>query len=171
MKRVVLLLFFLISLHSKAQGEKGAIDFGIGGIVSIGVQEELGFDLKFAFQPNEQPFDILTGYSRYFVKQLQNQKVFNQLEIAFNYDVYAYEPLVFSVGMGYLLNDYELLRGARDTSDLFVSSGNFNHGMLLKFRAEYYTLGNIIFFTEATIKSYGRRYDTIGVGLFYRIAI
>ncbi len=165
----ILLLFFTKTIQG--QYDRGTIDFGLGAVISVGLQEEIGFDARLQFTTLTEKYRYLVAYNRYFISETQNREVLNELEADFMIQVVTYEGLKLDAGIGYVVNDYRLLKNARDTSNLFINSGRYNHGLQLKMRGAYQLFLPVDVFLELNLKSFGRRYDTIVFGLTYSIGI
>ncbi|MFD2565324.1 hypothetical protein [Aquimarina rubra] len=173
MKKVLVILVVLIWIPTFSQEiyERGTIDFGLGAVISVGLQEEVGFDIRFQYTSSSRKTTYVAEYNRFFIKELENTRAFNDVGLSYNLRLIQWESLSITGGIGYVGNDYEVLSRAEDTSNLFFSTGNFNHGVGLKFRGLYNITNPIHLFVELNLKSFGRRYDTFGFGLTYSLGI
>ncbi|GAA3522143.1 hypothetical protein GCM10022393_40850 [Aquimarina addita] len=172
MKRLFFLVFFLFYWISYTQQfEHGSVDFGLGAVISVGLQEEVGFDIRFQYTTPNQKNTYLTEYNRFFVRELENTEVYNEFGITYNIRLIHWESLSITGGAGYIGNDYRVLSRAEDTSSLFFTTGNFNHAAFLKFRGLYQVTNPIHVFAEFNLKSFGKRYDTVILGLTYSLGI
>jgi len=168
------LFLFLPVLYTSAlfsQYENGSVDLGLGAIISVGLQEEVGFDIRFQYTSPTEKDAYIAEYNRYFIKELENTEVYNELGASYNIRLFYWEALSITGGIGYVGNDYRVLSRAEDTSNLFFSTGSFNHGAQLKFRGLYQITMPIHIFAELNLKSFGRRYDTFSFGMTYSLGI
>ncbi|WP_223148895.1 hypothetical protein [Aquimarina sp. RZ0] len=169
-------MFLLIALFSayamfSQQYESGSVDFGVGAVISVGLQEEVGFDIRFQYTSPTQKTTYIGEYNRYFIKEFENTEVYNELAFSYNIRLIHWETLSITGGIGYVGNDYRVLARAEDTSNLFFSTGDINHGAALKFRGIYNITTPIHIFAELNLKSFGKRYDTFAFGLTYSLGI
>lgn len=169
----ILLVFILwtpLSVVSQ-QYEHGSIDLGVGAIISIGLQEEVGFDIRSQYTTSTKKTSYIAEYNRFFIRESENREVHNEISLSYNKQLFHWETLSLTAGVGYVGNDYEVLSRAEDTSGLFFSTRNFNHGAELKFRGLYDINTSIQLFVELNLKSFGRRYDTFAFGLTYSLGV
>ncbi|MHA7058230.1 hypothetical protein ACWGOQ_0013490 [Aquimarina sp. M1] len=164
-----LLTSFVIT--SQVHYERGSVDFGLGAVISVGLQEEVGFDIRFQYTTSTKISTYIVEYNRFFIKEFENTEVYNDLGISYNVRLLNWQRLSVTAGIGYVGNDYEVLSRAEDTSNLFFSTGSFNHGAGLKFRGLYHINTPIHIFIELSLKSFGKRYDTFAFGLTYSLGI
>lgn len=151
--------------------ERGSIDFGLGAVISVGLQEEAGFDVRFQYTNPTKIKTVIAEYNRFFVKEFENTEVYNELAASYNLRLFHWETLSITAGVGYVVNDYQVLSRARDTSNLFFSTGDVNHAGFLKLRGLYNITTPIHVFAELNLKSFGKRYDTFIFGLTYSLGI
>ncbi|MDH7444462.1 hypothetical protein [Aquimarina sp. 2201CG14-23] len=172
MKKILAITIFLVSLNMFSQNyERGSVDFGLGAVISVGLQEEAGFDIRFQYTSSSQKTTYLGEYNRFFVKEFENTEVYNEFGLSYNIRLIHWETLSITGGVGYVINDYEVLSRAEDTSDFFFSTGDINHAGFLKFRGLYNITTPIHIFVELNLKSFGKRYDTVIFGLTYSLGI
>lgn len=172
LKKITYILTLLVSTFMLSQDyERGSIDFGLGAVISVGLQEEVGFDIRFQYTSSSKKATYIAEYNRFFIKELENTRAFNDMGLSYNIRLVQWEHLSITGGIGYVGNDYEVLSRAEDTSNLFFSTGNFNHGAGLKFRGLYNIITPVHIFVELNLKSFGRRYDTFAFGLTYSLGI
>lgn len=172
MKKLLVTTFFLSLFVTHAQQyEHGSIDFGLGAVISVGLQEEVGFDVRFQYTSATERNTYIAEYNRFFIKEVNNTDVYNEVGFSYNIRLIHWESLSITGGVGYIGNDYQVLNRAEDTSRLFFSTGNFNHAVLLKFRGLYRITDPIHIFVEFNLKSFGKRYDTVILGLTYSLGI
>ncbi|MDY8134120.1 hypothetical protein [Aquimarina sp. 2201CG5-10] len=171
MKKFLTLIVFLTALQVYSQYERGSVDFGLGAIISVGLQEEAGFDIRGQYTSADQITTYIAEYNRYFIKEFENTEVYNELIVTYNVRLLHWEVISITGGIGYVGNDYVVLNRAEDTSNLFFTTGSFNHGAELKFRGLYNITTPIHVFVELNLKSFGRRYDTFAFGLTYSLGI
>ncbi len=171
LNKLLLFSVLLFSSNVFSQYENGSIDFGLGAVISVGLQEEVGFDIRFQYTSQTQKDSYIAEYNRYFIKEFENTEVYNELGVSYNIRLIHWETLSITGGLGYVGNDYRVLSRAEDTSNLFFSTGNFNHGAVLKFRGLYHLTTPIHIFAELNLKSFGRRYDTFAFGITYSLGI
>ncbi len=167
--KILCLLSIAPSLYG--QFDRGTIDFGMGAVISVGLQEEIGFDARIQFTTLTEKYRYLIAYNRYFISETQNREILSELDASFMIKAITYLGIKLDAGVGYIINDYRLLKNARDTSNLFITSGRYNHGLQLKMRGAYQLFLPVDVFLELNLKSYGRRYDTIVFGVTYSIGI
>ncbi|TGV01491.1 hypothetical protein [Flavivirga rizhaonensis] len=171
MKTIFLTLIWFVCFCSFSQDyENGSVDFGVGAAISVGLQEEVGFDMRLQYQPSTKKSTYIAEYNRFFVKEFENTEVYNEFGITYNIRLMHWNALSITGGVGYIGNDYKILSRAEDTSSLFFSTGNFNHAAALKFRG-LYDINPIQVFVEFNLKSFGKRYDTVILGLTYSLGI
>ena len=172
-KRILLVIIVLIPVFTFSQHcERASVDFGLGVIISVGLQEEVGFTIRSQYTTSSQKTRYIAEYNRYFIKELENTEVYNELGFTYNLRLVDWETISVSGGIGYIGNNYEILNIAEDTSKLFFSTGSFNHGAELKFRGMYKRIAMpVAVFVELNLKSFGRRYDTFAFGLTYSLSI
>ena len=129
----------------------GFVDMGMGAIISIGLQNEVGFDIRTQFIDSKFKNTYLLGYHRFFRREFENREVFNEFELSYHRTVYKWNGIYFLAGVGYFLNNYDVSELERNTSSLFISSGNYNHGVGLKarFNAEIITKVNLFCRTDS----------------------
>ena len=174
MQRILILLLLFISLNNYGQDmvyERGSVDFGLGAVISVGLQEEAGFDIRFQYTNSTKIKAVIAEYNRFFVKEFENTQVYNELAASYNLRLFNWETLSITAGVGYVVNDYKVLSRARDTSTLFFSTGDVNHAGFLKLRGLYNITTPIHVFVELNLKSFGKRYDTFIFGLTYSLGI
>ncbi|MBQ4820360.1 hypothetical protein [Aquimarina sp. MMG016] len=171
MKKILLLLIFISSSNVFSQYERGSVDFGVGAVISVGLQEEVGFDVRFQYTSSDRITSYIAEYNRYFIKEFENTEVYNEFAVVYNLRFIHYNPISITAGIGYVGNDYMVLSRAEDTSNLFFTTGTFNHGAVLKLRGLYNITTPIDIFAELNLKSFGRRYDTFAFGLTYSLGI
>ncbi|UZO80905.1 hypothetical protein NBT05_00105 [Aquimarina sp. ERC-38] len=167
---IIILLLFIVNVSAQ-QYKSGEVNMGIGGIVSIGLQDEVGLEIRTQFNTASQKSSYTLAYHRFFRKEFENTEVFNEFEIGYLRRVYSWEPLKFYVGFSYFLNNYPISELERNTSKLFINSGDYNHGFGLKAKSTYPLSDKINLFAELVVKSFGRRYDTFGGGISYRLGL
>ncbi|GAA3629693.1 hypothetical protein [Flavivirga jejuensis] len=171
MKTVFLTLIWFICFFSFSQHyENGSIDFGVGAVISVGLQEEVGFGVRLQYQSSTNTQTYIAEYNRFFVKEFENTEVYNEFGITYNVRLMYWDAFSITGGVGYIGNDYRILSRAEDTSSLFFSTGNFNHAAALKFRGLCH-INPIHVFVEFNLKSFGKRYDTVIFGLTYSLGI
>jgi len=174
MKKLVIFLLCISSFEGFSQDliyDHGSIDFGLGAIISVGLQEEVGFDIRFQYTSSSKKTTYIAEYNRFFIKEFENTEVYNEFGVSYNLRLIHWEGLSITGGVGYVGNDYEVLSRAEDTSNLFFSTGNFNHAAALKLRGLYNITTPIHVFVELNLKSFGKRYDTVIFGLTYSLGI
>lgn len=171
MKKFFTLLVFISSIHVFSQYERGSVDFGLGAVISVGLQEEAGFDIRLQYTSASKISNYIGEYNRFFVKEFENTEVYNEFMATYNLRLFHWETLSITGGAGYVVNDYEVLNRAEDTSSLFFKTGNINHAGLLKLRGLYNITTPIHIFIEFNLKSFGKRYDTVVFGLTYSLGI
>lgn len=166
-----LLLFFLLLLWSfgEAKAQFSSFDFGAGTAISVGYQDEWALGVRAHY--HQEGWSYLGEYNLFFRRDVtsQNTHTFNEIAVSANYYLTDLFGISIFSGLGYVGNNFDINENDPDTSKLYVESGNFNHGLQLKF------LGNIAFsarvklYAEINFKSFGRRYDTFAFGLLYSI--
>jgi len=167
----ICIVVFLIGLGLRGQYDHGTIDLGMGAVISIGLQSEVGFDVRAQYTTLLERYSYLLTYNRYFVQQTGNSEVLHELGVNFLVRIVDHAPFRLEAGVGYVINDYRVLRNARDTSDFYWNIGDHNHALQLKGRGQYEVSIPLRIFLEINFKSYGKRYDTIALGLTYSIGI
>lgn len=163
-------LLFFSKVYAQ-EYENGSIDMGVGAIISVGLQEEWGFDIRLQYTNIDKKKVIITEYNRYFIRQFENTEVYNELMASYNHRLLHWNGIDITGGLGYVANDYEVSSRAADTSNLFFETGKFSHGVLLKLRGIYQLSEPVYVFAEVNMKSFGRRYDTFAFGLTYALGI
>jgi len=171
MKYVIPLMFFFCTCSVFSQYKNGSIDFGAGVLISIGLQEEVGFDIRMQYTSSTKQKIYIAEYNRFFIKEFEAIRIYKEFGITYNLRLFNWEPLTLTGGIGYLANDYDVLRRAEDTYNIFFSTGRFNHGAVLKFRGVYDISSPIDMFAELNFKSFGKRYDTFVIGLTYSLGL
>ncbi len=171
MKNKLVILSFLVSLNLFSQFDRGSVDFGIGGIVSIGLQEELGFDIRFQYTTASKISSYTVEYNRFYGKEFETTQEYNEFAATYNLRLFYKEVITLTAGAGYVINDYEVLNIQEDTSKLFFETGRINHAALLKLSGFYHINTQIDVFAELNFKTFGKRYDTFIVGLKYSLGI
>ncbi|WP_378177127.1 hypothetical protein [Aquimarina sp. SS2-1] len=48
--------------------QSGTIDFGLGAVISVGLQEEVGFDIRFQFISSPRKTSYIVAYHRFLSK-------------------------------------------------------------------------------------------------------
>ncbi len=171
MKKLLFSIAFLSSIAMFSQYERGSIDFGLGAAVSIGLQEELGFDIRLQYASASKISSYGLEYNRFYGKEFETTQEFNEYVATYNVRLFHKETLSLTAGIGYVINDYEVLNKEEDTSSLFFKTGRINHAGLLKIRGMYNLSTPIQIFAELNFKSFGKRYDTFIFGLMYSLGI
>ncbi|SEL80289.1 hypothetical protein SAMN04487910_3301 [Aquimarina amphilecti] len=122
MMKIVLFVFVLLVstvISSQDSYENGSIDFGLGAVISVGLQEEVGFNIRSQFTSSTKKSTYIVEYNRFFIKEFENTEVYNDFGVAYNVRLIHWESLSVTGGIGYVGNDYEVLSKAEDTSNLF----------------------------------------------------
>ena len=174
-----LLIFVLLSLGTAhAQFDRGLVDFGLGGVISVGVQEETGFDVRLQYTSVNKRNVYIAEYNRFYSRLARVEdrrsdipESFNEFGFSYTTRIVCLKPVTFFGGIGYVANDYEVLSNARDTSNLFIQGDSYNHGLQIKLRGVYTFLEKLNIFSEINFKSFGRRYDTVVLGISYSLQI
>lgn len=169
-KCLVLCILLCQTVFSQ-QFEHGSIDMGMGALLSVGLQEETGFDIRVQYTSTSQKNSVTGEFNRYFRKEFENTETFNEAIITYNRRIYQWETIRFTGGVGYALNNYPLATNATDTSNLFFTTGSLNHGANLKLQGSILLIEPVSLFVEVNAKSFGRRYDTVAFGLVYVLGI
>lgn len=167
----VLLVVVLVMVNkmSAQEHQTGTFGMGIGGIISIGLQNETGLDIRAYYATTTEKNKFQIGYHRFFRREFENTQVFNEFEFGYQRKIYTWEPLQFYAGLSYLVNNYPISEVARNTSSLFVTTRELNHGLGLKVTVNFQLSKKNYIYAELTGKSFGRRYDTFGGGISYQL--
>lgn len=165
------LFFFGFTIKTYSQYDRGSIDFGLGVAISVGLQEEIGFDIRAQYTSANKITAYILEYNRFFRKYAENTEVYNEFAVSYNARLWDWERFNITGGVGYIGNDYIILNKAEDTSGLFFTTGNFNHGAQFKLRGIYRVDTSIHLFVEGNLKSFGRRYDSFIFGVTYALGI
>ena len=173
LQKYVMSCFILLSMATYSQYDNGSITFGTGVLLSIGLQEELGFHASVQYNDNQQKFGYKATYNRYFVKASDPiaSDYLNELGLDFMFKLFEIKSVRFVGGAGYIVNDYKLLRNGRDATEFFINTGRYNHGLQLSAMATYAITETFGTFAGIQFKSFGKRYDTFNFGLTYTIGL
>lgn len=162
-------LFCLLSFFSnRSYGQQDAFDFGVGPFISVGLQQEWAAQLRAGYHTFHK-FYYLAEYSSYFRRNQGNNEQFSEIGISANYPMFTILGIKVFGGLGYVLYLEPINKSGSDTTTFFISSGDANHGLQLKFNGRLPLSEHLFLFMEYNFKSFGKRFDTFGFGLLYSI--
>ncbi|MEW7292615.1 hypothetical protein [Aquimarina sp. 2304DJ70-9] len=161
----ILALFFAI--HSAAQYDPGAVNYGVVAIKNFGLENEAGLGARVEYAFNCYT-TFIGEYNRSFAIGAEDTyEGYNELAIGVNLILFNWYPTTITAGMGYIGNDSGIFEDIEDQAFLGIRAGNFNHGAQIKIRALHQVSTPVHIFAELNVKSLGRRYDTFLIGFSY----
>lgn len=159
------MVFLLCGFFGNAQQ---ALDFGVGSSISVGLQEEWSVNLRGGYEYDR--WNFVGEYDLFFRRDVttQNTETYTGIGVSGNYRILEISAINVFGGFGYTGNNFPMDKRNPNTTNIWVSSGDFNHGFELKFIGVL-PLGKLQLFSAMNFKSFGRRYDTFTFGLLYSI--
>jgi|GEM_PF-4403708 len=135
-----ILALFCSTWYGNAQYIPQGWNYGLGAVGTIGGQQQFGFSPRVEYAPT----------------------CYTSNTILFNFD-----PTYITVGLGYMVNTSTAFEAMQKEALLFFTTGAINHGLQMKLRALIRMSLPMHFFIELNVKSLGRYYDAVAIGLLY----
>lgn len=167
-KKIFSLLLFWMSL-GYGQYEPQAINYGITVSKTLGSAGELGGGTRIEYAYNCYT-TFMGEYNRFFsLGDTEDIEATGYNEFAFGVNIIMFNwyPTTIMGGIGYVGNDSKFFETIEDEAFLFFKTGDIIHGVQLKIRALHQIVPPVHLFAEFNLKSTGRRYDTVSIGVSY----
>lgn len=161
-----ILALFCYTWYGNAQYIPQGWNYGLGAVANIGEQQQFGFSPRVEYAPTCYT-SYLLAYDYYFSLTNPQKEGVHELSFGVNTILFNFEPTYITVGLGYMVNTSTAFEEMQKEALLFFTSGAINHGLQMKLRALIRISLPMHFFMELNVKSLGRYYDTVAIGLLY----
>ncbi|MFC5046473.1 hypothetical protein ACFSTE_03360 [Aquimarina hainanensis] len=169
MKKVIIFIFvfgFVRGIYG--QYDPGAVNYGITAIKPVASQQGIGAGIRVEYAPN-----CYTTYmgelAQVFSLDTEQEPSggYHEFGIGVNLILFNWYPTTITGGIGYIGNNSSFFPSVEDDAFLAFRTGDINHGAQIKIRALYHLSTPIHVFAEFNLKSLGREYDTVLLGISY----
>ena len=168
MPKVLFVILLGLGLQSQAQYIPQGVNYGIAAIGSGREEPLIGFSPRVEYAPTCYTSYMATyGYQFSLTENALTSSGFHEFSFSVNTILFNLEPVYITVGGGYMFNTSPAFDEKDTEAILFFKTGTINHGLELKLRALIRVKLPIHIFAEINIRSLGRLYDNIGVGVLY----
>ena len=166
-KKLILLCVMAIPMIVQSQYDINSFHYGISINKNLGQAKEIGVGLRAEYAMNCSTTFIAEYNRSFFIDSENNQEGYNEVALGANIILFNWYPTTITAGIGYIGNDSSIFKSIEDNAYLSFRTGSFNHGAQIKLRGIQELTESLHLFGELNIKSLGRRYDTVVIGLSY----
>ncbi len=166
MRKIILGIFIGLVMQLEAQYIPQGVNYGIAATGSFREETLLGFSPRVEYAPTCYTSYMAT-YGYLFPIADSTVDGIHEFSFSVNTILFNFEPTYITVGAGYMFNTSSTFDEKDNEAILFFKTGDINHGLELKLRALIRLKLPLHVFAEMNIRSLGREYDTIGVGILY----